>query len=58
MREDFIGMMIFLALTQNRIPEISSLTNSYAERKNVRAKALALAAKAQAAGAGDEVDTV
>ena len=51
-------MMIFLTLNQNRIPDISSLTNSYAERKNVRAKALALAAKAQAAGAGDEVDTV
>ena len=58
MREDFIGMMIFLALTQNRIPEISSLTNSYAERKNVGAKALALAAKAQAAGVGYVVDIV
>ena len=56
MREDYVGM-IFLTLNQNRIPDISSLTNSHAERKNVRTKALALAAKAQAAGAGC-VDTV
>ena len=57
MREDYVGM-IFLTLNQNRIPDISSLTNSHAERKNVRTKALALAAKAQAAGAADVVNIV
>ena len=58
MREDYIGMMMFLNLNQNRIPDMSSLNNSHAEKKNVRAKALTLAAKAQAAGAGDVVEIV
>ena len=58
MREDHVGMMMFLNLNQNRIPEISSLTNSQAKRNNVRAKALSLAAKAQAVGAGNVVDIV
>ena len=50
--------MMFLNLNQNRIPEMSSLNNSHAEKKNVRAKALTLAAKAHAAGAGDVVEIV
>ena len=49
---------MILNLNSNRIPEISSVTNSHAQRKSVRAKALALAAKAQAAGVGYVVDIV
>ena len=56
MREDYIGMMMLLNLNQNIIPEMSSFNNSHAEKKNVRAKALTLAAKAQATGAGDVVE--
>ena len=49
---------MFLTLNRKKIPDISSSTNSHAERKNVRTKALALAAKAQAAGAADVVNIV
>ena len=58
MREDYVGMTMFLNLNQNIIPEIASLNKSHAEKKHIRAKALTLAAKAQAAGAGDVVEIV
>ena len=57
MREGYIGIKI-LNLNQNIIPDISSLTDSHAERKNVRANSLALAANGKAAGGGEVVDTV
>lgn len=56
LRGDHNGTNMFSDLNQNRTPNKSSLHTGHAEKKNVLAKALSLAAKVQAAGGKCFVD--